>query len=224
MSPPVPVWIVGHRANIGDEEFKARFPVHSIFKSARDASRLTGIGHDCISRTVTSNEILRVPIHHTRGLVWRRLPLVLPAQQPLTDKLKWFQDSVAPLQRKINDIEWTNLQLLGETEHRRHKEEAEIGTIAGEAGGRDQHLKWVVDMKTIHLDADERKTKTWIAFDFTTQKLTYAQRRIKAFHQDLGLQGQKADHFEKTVEVLRERLRVVQTDPVLKEIDGNHYD
>jgi hypothetical protein len=225
MSPPVPVWVVGHDANIGDEEgLKERFPVHSMFKSAADASRLTGIDRKSINRAVAANEILRVPIHHAHGLVFNRLPLNPPAQQQLVDKVQWLEDSLAPLAMKLNGCEWVNLRLLSDTESRRHKEENEIGDKLGIVGGRDQHLKWVIDMKVIHLDADERKTETWMAGNLTSQKLTYAQRRIKAFHQDLGLQGQKADHFETTIKVLRRRLEVAEADPLLLALDGNYSD
>ena len=221
MSPPVPVWIVGHDANIGDEGLKERFPVHSMFKSAADASRLTGIYRNRINRAVAANEIIRVPIHHVHGLVFNSLP---PAQQQLVNKVEWLQDSLTPLQMKLNGCEWVNLRLLSDTESRRHKEENEIGDKLGIVGGRDQHLKWVIDMKTIHLDADERKTRTWMAGNLTSQKLTYAQRRIKAFNQDLGLQGQKADHFETTIKFLRGRLEVAEADPVLLALDGNYSD
>jgi hypothetical protein len=111
MPVPKAVWVVGHKADTGDEELKARFPImaeHSTFESATQAGRATGIHNSRISRAATFNEANGVESAHAGGLVFAFFPL----DQPRADNIRSAQRAKALMEEKIAACERINRELV----------------------------------------------------------------------------------------------------------------
>lgn len=206
MPVPKAVWVVGHKADTGDEELKTRFPImaeHSTFESATQAGRATGIHYSRISRAATFNEANGVESCHAGGLVFAFFPL----DQPRAGEIRSAQRAKALMEEKIAACERINRELVETMEAESKERWAECQRKL------DMHEKSIqASLRELeYLDSDfarlEKTADTKARHIFDEAELERCEKEIEALETALINETARANCNEKNAISLDAKLK-----------------
>lgn len=205
MPIPKAVWVVGHKADTGDEELKALFPIlaeRSTFESATQAGRATGLHNSRISRAATANEAAGVESFHAGGLVFAFFPL----EQPRADEIRSAQRVKALMEEKIAAYEHINRELVKTMEAESKERWAACQRKL------DMHEKSIqVSLRELkYLDSNfarlEKTADTKARHIFNEGELERCDREIETLVTALASETARANYNEKTAKEVDKKL------------------